>query len=251
MARIVGFAASVWLICGMTQAALAEEAGKGAQPEPASIQQGVALVKAGRHAEAITKYLDPIIATLPATPEAAQASALVTSRIPASKGARLYCSPSKEEAILYSMAAAAENKHAVVINGLWCEALYLKGFALISLKKFAEAEPLIRRAVELAPENAKYLSELGHIQQFKKDWPEAIATFMRAGKAANGFPSQAGAKMFESRACRGVGFSQIEQRKLDEAEATYQRCLGIDANDAIARHELRYIQSLKSGPTKD
>lgn len=51
-------------------------------------------------------------------------------------------------------------------------------------------------------------------------------------------------------ALRCQGFALIEQGKLDEAEKRFREALSIDANDAKAQGELRYISEQRKGSAK-
>jgi hypothetical protein len=44
---------------------------------------------------------------------------------------------------------------------------------------------------------------------------------------------------------RGIGYTLIEQNRLDEAEKIYHQCLELNRNDSKAMDELRYIEGLK------
>ncbi len=51
-------------------------------------------------------------------------------------------------------------------------------------------------------------------------------------------------------AYRGMGFSLIEMKRLDEAETAYNQSLKLDPNNASAKAELAYIAKLRSGGAK-
>ena len=205
-----------------------------AEPDEAKyigmVEQGVALAKAGKGGEAIASYLDPVVAHF-------------DSRL-ADSSHVYYCSHSQQETLLYALKGAADNKDTIVLGSAWCDALYVKAFALIDLKRLDEAEISLRRALALAPERSLYLNELGHVLTARKNWAEAKAAFAHAEAAAE-IPSS-DAKAMKSRGCRGIGYVEVEENKLDEAEATYNRCLGIDPADAQSRAELGYIRKVRA-----
>jgi tetratricopeptide (TPR) repeat protein len=197
------------------------------------LQKGVDLAKAKRSQEAIDNYFDKVIG-------------FYSGKYAKAKP-QMFCSHSSSETLLYTLNGAANGKDALVVGPLWCDALYDKAYALINLNRLNEAEDALNRALALAPENAKYLNELGHILSLRKQWPKAIATFSRAEEAAKYAPSQ-DATAFASRACRGVGYALTEQRRLDESETNYHRCLSIDAADQQSLIELQYIKKLRKSP---
>ena len=45
---------------------------------------------------------------------------------------------------------------------------------------------------------------------------------------------------------RGLGFSLIELKQLDEAEKAFQESLQIEPENKLAQNELAYIQQLRS-----
>ena len=197
------------------------------------LQKGVGLAKAKRSQEAIDNYFDKVIA-------------FYSGRYSNAKP-QMFCSHGSTETLFYTLNGAANGKDALVLGPTWCDALYAKAYALIDLNRLNEAEDALHRALALAPENAKYLNELGHILSLRKQWPQAIATFSRAEEAAKYAPAQ-DATAFASRACRGVGYALTEQKRLDESEANYRRCLSIDASDRQSMIELQYIKKLRNSP---
>jgi len=43
-----------------------------------------------------------------------------------------------------------------------------------------------------------------------------------------------------------MGFSLIEMRRLDQAEALYRKCLELDSNDRTAVRELQHIRQMRA-----
>lgn len=154
----------------------------------------------------------------------------------------VYCSHSVSETLLNSLTGLSEGKDSVVLDGVWCDAFFLKGFALIDLRDYPGAERNIRMAIRHSPANSQYWSELGHIQQSQRQWAAAIATFRKTEGLAAASTGQAEMK---TRACRGIGYSLVELKKLDEAEANYKRCLLEAPSDEKSQHELLYIRQLR------
>jgi tetratricopeptide (TPR) repeat protein len=127
----------------------------------------------------------------------------------------------------------------------WAYSYYLKGYALIELGNYTDAKPLIEKAIEMMPQNAQFLSELGHIYQVEKNWDTQIEVFQRAEKAATTLPKENGSANL-ARAWRGIAFALTEQGKLDESTGYYKKCLELNPNDQTAVSELRYIQQLRA-----
>jgi tetratricopeptide (TPR) repeat protein len=97
----------------------------------------------------------------------------------------------------------------------------------------------------MMPQNAQFLSELGHIYQVEKNWDTQIEVFQRAEKAATTLPKENGSANL-ARAWRGIAFALTEQGKLDESTGYYKKCLELNPNDQTAVSELRYIQQLRA-----
>lgn len=138
----------------------------------------------------------------------------------------------------------------LTVGPVCSEALYLRGYASLDLGEVELAEKYLKRAIDMAPVNSKYLSELGHIYHAKKDWTNALAIFIKAEEAANTYAPPQLKSTELPRAKRGVGFSLIELGKLDEAEAKFKECLKIDKNDEGALRELKYIEHARSKASK-
>lgn len=159
-----------------------------------------------------------------------------------------FCSYSREEVLAAMVGAAGAKQDAVAIGNGWCDALFIKGFALADLRRYAEAAPVMERLVALAPYHAQYLSELGYVYQQQRDWPRSYALYTRARDASAMVRDER--RAYErGRALRGMGYALIEQGRWDEAEAIYRECLQLDPADPRALNELRYIQDQRARPT--
>jgi tetratricopeptide (TPR) repeat protein len=158
---------------------------------------------------------------------------------------KVFCSHKADETLVYMTKSAVQNHSAVAISGVWCDAIYLKAYVLIDLNRLDEAALELDRALELAPEYPQYLNEKGHLLSVRRQWDEAIAMFKRAEQDHAYSSSPADSLALQTRACRGIGYALTEERKLDEAEANYRRCLTINPGDEKSKGELRYISQLR------
>jgi tetratricopeptide (TPR) repeat protein len=201
-----------------------------------------ALLNAGRPSDAISKDLDPVIADF----EAAYAGTK----------AHLYSARSLQETIVYLASPEARIRPAgvrddaptaIAVDSAWSTALYLKGYASIELKQFRQAHEALGRAVALAPMNAQYLTEVGQLYLYEKDWSQASVYFDRAVDATQLSPSQL--KNGEiARAWRGKAYVDVEFGKLDEAIALYQQCLALNPDDQVAASELKFALGRRATP---
>lgn len=158
---------------------------------------------------------------------------------------RIYSARTPTESLHYMMLAAKDRQNAIDVGPTWGHAQFLKGYALVELKRIPEARRAIERAIELSPANAQFRSELGHIYQVDKNWPKALEVFTEAERFTE-FSRDEERVRHQTRALRGQGYALIEMGRLDEAEARYRRCLELDANDRVAQAELRIIESLRA-----
>ena len=202
-------------------------------PSTAGIAAARAAIAAGRPQEALDT-LAPVIA--------ANAAARAADR------RRSYCGMSMTETLLYMTFAAKEKRDAVALGPDHCEALYLRGFALIDLGRVAEAKAAYEEALALAPMHAAYLIELGQTYRLAKDWPRML-DLCRQAEGYAGFANKGEETTVRGAALRCQGYALIEQGKLDAAAALYRQCLALDPNDAKARNELQYITEQRAKPT--
>ncbi len=159
---------------------------------------------------------------------------------------RTYASRGLNETIYYMAKAAADKESAIAVGPTCSNALYLRGYASMDFGQIEIAKEYIQRAIDMAPVNSMYLSEMGHIYQSKRDWKNALAMFTKAEAAATTF-SPDDVKVVElTRAKRGVGYNLIELGNLDEAEAKFRECLEIDSDDQGAITELEYIEHIRT-----
>jgi len=153
-----------------------------------------------------------------------------------------YCARSPAESLVYLAEASKNNTATTVYGSAWCDAYFLRGYALIELGRAGEARAALERAVQLAPREAHYRSELAELYARQKNWNDALAAFDASAKVAEESVEQERKNAELGRALRGKGFVLVELGRLDEAEAVYRRCLALDPADKKAMNELRYVQ---------
>ena len=195
------------------------------------LNEGIGALKAGRVEEAINEYFNKVLDYF--------------GKKYADEKRRIYCARTPAETLNYLTRAAADKESAIAAPKTWAYAFFMKGYALMDLRRGPEAKPLIERAVALSPNNAQFLSELGQIHQSAGNWPKALETFQHAEESARDVspPETRGTDL--SRAMRGVGFALIELGRLDEAEKKFRQCLELNKGDQKAIGELKYIQNLR------
>jgi tetratricopeptide (TPR) repeat protein len=154
-----------------------------------------------------------------------------------------YCARSPAESLVYLLQAAKDKAPASVYGPAWCDAYFLRGYALIELGRTGAARAALEWAVQLAPREAHYRSELAELYAREKNWNEALAAFDASATVAEESVEKERKNAELGRALRGKGYVLVELGRLDEAEAMYRRCLALDPADRKAMNELRYVQS--------
>ncbi len=198
---------------------------KPTDPGTALVEEASVLLRSGKPAEAMV-LLDPAI--------------LHFEKTYAGEKRKIFCATSGAETLLYLASVAATKRDAIAIEPGWCDALFMKGYALIDRGNIPGGVVYLEKAIGMAPYHAHYLNELGYALQTQKQWDQALGIYQQAEDAA-----RLAGKEFEKeergRALRGRGFIYIEQGKLDDAEKVYRAALKLDPKDEKAKGELDYI----------
>lgn len=158
----------------------------------------------------------------------------------ASEKRKIFCTHAPTETLFYLASAAKDRRDAVAIGPGWCDALFMKGYALVELGRLADGRAALEKAIAMAPANAHFQNELAYNYQATHEWRRSLELYRSAyDSAAIG---DASARVLEQgRALRGQGYVLVEQSKFDEARTVYEKALALDPNDAKAKGELGYI----------
>jgi hypothetical protein len=196
------------------------------------IDEGVALVKAGRAEEAITGKFDQVIARF--------------EKQYAGEKRHIYCGRDQAEVLLYMTEAAEKGEDAIALPPMWADAWFFKSYALIELHRTAEAVAALDRAIALSPSHAHYLSERGYLYHQAKDWPHSLEKYKAAEEAVKLITDKQGQIDERTRALRGQGYALVELGDLDAGEQKYQQSLAQNPDDKTSRQELDYIKGLRA-----
>jgi tetratricopeptide (TPR) repeat protein len=210
---------------------------------------GPALAKAPNDAEALAKAAqalgsDPAKAVKLVDPIIARSGAMTPA-----DDTVYSCSDNLIGALSSLVTTATPPRKAVVYNAGVCDALFIKGFSMIDMKRGGEAEPFLRRATELAPANAHYLNEYAEWHKSARQWQTSYDLFAKAADLAPQQPVDVRDKR-HARSLRGMGFNLIEMGKLEQAEALMNQSLKLEPDSQAAKNELQYIaeQRAKTAP---
>lgn len=145
---------------------------------------------------------------------------------------------------------SSQKKTTAAISSDICLAYFLKGFALIDLKRPAEALPFLEEAAALDPDNAQYLAELGEWYKNAKQWKKSLGYFTLASETTdmslffmeNKEQARAIVNQRKCRSYRGIAFNQIELGQWSKAREALTKCLTIAPDDAKSKQEMQYIE---------
>ena len=211
------------LLLAIPAAGRAQVQGHGETQGP--VEQGFAAIDAGDPARALA-VIDPVIADF--------------EKQFAGEKRHIFCSETPEQEGYYLTTAEGGADNARLVPVKWCDAQYVKAFALVDLKRLDEGQAAFERLVGYAPKHARYLNELGYVFLKKRDWQRSIDTYTRAEAAAAFTPDRRDYERCV--AYRGIGYDLVELGRLDDAEAAYRKCLAIIPDDAKSLGEIDYIK---------
>ena len=116
---------------------------------------------------------------------------------------------------------------------------YGEGLVLYRMKRYADAEPALRRAIELEPGEAPYHVYLGHVVARLDRMEEAVAAYREATRLAPIDPA----------GWKGLGLAQYNLRRYPEARQALEKYVAFapGADDAPQIRALAH--SLPSSPS--
>ena len=116
----------------------------------------------------------------------------------------------------------------------------LKGLAFVHVEAGDPPDvalDYLDKAIHLAPYWADPYTERGYILAHSGRLVDALASYREAIRLADGARDTG----ILALAWRGVGFAQGERHAWADARAAYRRSLDIEPNNAVAEHELQWI----------
>lgn len=232
---------------------------RGASPEAGLVKRGVELLQQGDCRAAIAQAFDPAIAIYQSM------AAMPDTTFVYSRGGRFGAAAGLTAALLNvqpkNVADGAlegiPNRTIRMSGPDFPDSLYFKGYCLSELGDIEGARAAVNAALVLMPGDPMYLCELGDQAQRRQEWEPAMEVFREAQESARllavendvaASPLGRPPVLWQTRALRGIGYSLIELRRLDESEEVYREVLRLDPNDAKAKQELEYIATLRTPP---
>jgi tetratricopeptide (TPR) repeat protein len=197
--------------------------------EVSTLVQGRTVLEHGDPQMAIAGYFDPVIEHF--------------DRSYRDSGKRIYAARNSVQMILYAALPNDDKKPVEVLDSTWSDAYLMKAYALTELRRVADAQGTLEKAISLSPMTSQYLSELAYTYQAQGRCDLSIASYANAESAAEMGSDESTRTTDLTRAWRGQAYCLVEQGRLDDAEKLYQKCLALDPSDAKAKAELQYIKS--------
>jgi tetratricopeptide (TPR) repeat protein len=159
----------------------------------------------------------------------------------------IFCSQTPEQDGYYLTTADGGADNARLVTVTWCNALYVKAFALVDLDRLDDAQSAFERLVSFAPKHSRYINELAYVLLKKKEWQHSIEIYRSAEAAATFTPERRDYERCV--AFRGIGFDLVELGRLDDAEASYRKCLAIIPGEPKSLGEIEYIKEQRKKTT--
>jgi len=223
------------LIAAMLTAAPIVATGQGKDRDSvaeATISQAFSAIQAGDPARALT-MVEPVVASF--------------DKEFSGEKRHIFCSQTAEQDGYYLTTAEGGADNVRLVTVTWCDALYVKAFALVDLDRLDDAQSAFERLVTFAPKHARYLNELAYVLLKKKEWQHSIDTYKSAEAAATFTPQRRDYERCV--AFRGIGFDFVELGRLDDAEAAYRKCLAIVPDEPKSLGEIEYIKEQRKKTT--
>ncbi|ASG20500.1 tetratricopeptide repeat protein [Nitrospirillum viridazoti] len=199
-------------------------------PDPAlgkALREGLLAVRAGDPRRAVNAHFNPVIN-------------IYEARYRAVPG-RVYCARSMEEAARYMKDALRAHQPARVVEAGLVLAYVYRARELMILDDPVAAQAGLERARVLSPANAAVLVQLGAAYKAQNKTPQALEAYQAAVESIDLSPSETKARETID-AFYGLGSTYVALGRLDEAEATYRRCLKVLPGNALAEMELKEVQ---------
>jgi tetratricopeptide (TPR) repeat protein len=122
------------------------------------------------------------------------------------------------------------------------ECLQMQAFIASERRDFAAAFAILKTIELVAPVSAGTATETGYVLNQLGKPDEGLSAYRRAYALSVKYPSQ---RPFRAVALRGIGYSLIDLKRLDEAERAFRKSLEIEPENNIALSELAYIRDLQ------
>ena len=153
------------------------------------------------------------------------------------KSLKQYTFQSQEEFKEFSKSSASKFEW---IDWGYKECLQMQAFIAADRRDFPVALAILKTIESVAPVSAGTAAETGYILNQSGNPREGLSAYRRAQALSEKYASQ---RAYRAAALRGIGYSLIDLRRLDEAERIFLESLEIEPGNKTATNELAYIRA--------
>lgn len=123
------------------------------------------------------------------------------------------------------------------------ECLQMLAFIQSERRDFPAALNTLKEIERIAPVSAGTVIEIGYVLNQLGMPDKGLAAYQKARALSLKYKSQ---RSFHAIALRGMGFSLIDLKRLDEAEGVFRESLKLEPMNKVALSELAYIQDIRN-----
>lgn len=123
------------------------------------------------------------------------------------------------------------------------ECLQMLAFIQSERRDFSAALTTLKDIERIAPVSAGTAIEIGYVLNQLGKPDNGLAAYQKARELSLKYKSQ---RPFRAAALRGMGFSLIDLKRLDEAEGVFQESLKLEPMNKVALSELAYIRDIRN-----
>lgn len=137
---------------------------------------------------------------------------------------------------------ARQNPNIVISAGDdWCEAMFLKGYALAELKRSEQAAAVLGKLVKHDPDNPNYQSEYAYVLQSSGKMDDSMAAYKKVVRISEKLSDKPNRQHWRAVGLRGIGYIYSDRQQWNEAVKAYQESLKAEPDNKVALGELDYI----------
>lgn len=154
--------------------------------------------------------------------------------------------PGNAAAFLLAFMKNAGKHVTVTVENDWCDAMLVRGYALVELEKFDEATATLAKLIRHDAGNAQYRAEYAFTLRAAGKIDEAYTQYVSVRQLASKYKDKATKNHWQAVALRGIGYIEFDRGNWDLAERAYRDSLKVEPNNPIALSELNIIKTKRA-----